>query len=332
MASPGLSEFVTASLQNRSKKFADNVTKNVALLNRLEGKDGGSHIQVVDGGRTLVEPLEYQENGSFVWYSGYEKVNIQPSEIMSAAEFDWKQASAAVTISGLEQIQNAGKNRFLPLLDKRTKNAEKTMRNNVGIGLYSDGTGFGGKQIGGLDLLVSTSPATGTVGGINRANWLFWRNEAINSATDPKGAITKVNVVDYFNQMAIALTRGTDRPDIILCGTTVYTAYLGALQGIQRITDDGGSKMQGAGFTALKYFGVGQSTDVVLDGGHGGGCPAGRAYFLNTDYIYFKVFEGRYFEPIEGDRMATNQDAIVKLLAFAGNMTISNPSLQGVLY
>jgi hypothetical protein len=35
--------------------------------------------------------------------------------------------------------------------------------------------------------------------------------------------------------------------------------------------------------------------------------------------------------PLNPDRFATNQDATVKLLAFAGNLTMSNASLQGVL-
>lgn len=251
---------------------------------------------------------------------------------MSAAEFDWKQASAAISISGLEQIQNSGKNRFLPLWEKKLANAKKTMRNQVYLAMFGDGTAASGKAIGGLDLLVSTSPATGTVGGINRATWPFFRNVAVQASTDPKGVVSKTNVQDYFNQISVRLTRGTDRPDLIVCGDTIYLAYLASLQAMQRITDDGGSKMAGAGFTALKYFGVGQATDVVLDGGQGGGCPATRAYFLNTDYLYFKAHEDRYFAPIDGDRAATNQDAITKLLAFAGNMTVSNPSMQGVLY
>lgn len=328
MAAPGLSEFVTASMENRHKEFADNVTDNIFLLNRLEKK---GNITKLDGGRSIVRPMEYAENGTFMWYSGFEALNIQPSEIMTAAEFDWKQASAAVTISGLEQIQNAGKNRFLPLFGSRVKNAKKTMRNQVYAAMFGDGTGSGGKAIGGLDLLVSTSPTTGTVGGINRANWSFFRNQVINSVGHTLGAITAANVIEYFNIMAVKLTRGTDTIDVISCGDTVFLAYAKALQAIQRITDSGKSG-QGAGFTTLKYFGVGKDCDVVLDGGQGGGCPTGRAYFLNTDYIFFEAFEDRYFSTIDGERMAPNQDAIVKLMAFAGNMTLSNAAAQGVLY
>jgi hypothetical protein len=76
----------------------------------------------------------------------------------------------------------------------------------------------------------------------------------------------------------------------------------------------------------LRYSGA----DVVLDGGYGGGCPASHMYFLNTNYIHFRPHRDRNFVPIGGDRFATNQDAIVKLIGFAGNMTLSNAFLQGV--
>lgn len=130
------------------------------------------------------------------------------------------------------------------------------------------------------------------------------------------------------NTVALSLVRGTDSVDLIIAGSTKYGLYLDSLQAIQRIgnTDEGG-----AGFTSLKYFGSGKSVDVVLDGGVGGNCPANSMYFLNTNYIHFRPHVNRNFSPIGDERYATNQDAMVKLIGFAGNMTVSNRSLQGVL-
>lgn len=70
----------------------------------------------------------------------------------------------AVKINGLELLKNSGREKVIDLLEARIKNAEKTMLNNLSTGVYSDGTGTGGKQIGGLQLLVSDA-GTGTVGG-----------------------------------------------------------------------------------------------------------------------------------------------------------------------
>jgi hypothetical protein len=321
MASPNLSEIVTTTLRNRTGKLADNVTKNNALLDRLKKR---GKVKTVSGGRSIVQELEYAENSTYKRYSGYETLNISPSDVFTAAEFDYKQAAVAVSISGLEQLQNTGENAIIDLLGSRIRNAEKTMMNNIAADCYSDGTADGGKQIGGLQLLVAKTPTSGTVGGIDRATWTFWRNQATVSGT----AASATNIQDRMNTMALSLVRGTDRPDLIVADTNYYQFYLNSLQAIQRITNP---DMGAAGFTSLQYFGHGGAADVVLDGGIGGACPTNTMYFLNTDYIHFRPHADRNMVPLGDERFAVNQDAMVKLIGFAGNMTVSNASLQGVL-
>ncbi|WP_206696547.1 hypothetical protein, partial [Streptococcus pseudopneumoniae] len=67
-----MTEIVTTTLRNRTGKLADNVTKNNALLNRLKKK---GKVKTVSGGRTIVQELEYAENGTYKRYSGYEALN-----------------------------------------------------------------------------------------------------------------------------------------------------------------------------------------------------------------------------------------------------------------
>lgn len=321
MASPNLSEIVTTTLRNRTGKLADSVSKNNALLTRLLEK---GRVEYVDGGRTIVQEIEYQENGTFKRYAGYDLLNIQPSDVMTAAEYDYKMAAAGISISGLEQLQNSGKEVVIKMLAKRISNAQKTLRNNIALDCYSDGTADGGKQIGGLQLLVSATPTSGTVGGINRANWAFWQNAKFSGVTDGGAAVSATNIQSYMNKLWYKTIRGSDHPDLIVADNNFYGFYHSSLQSIQRITSD---KMAQAGFTSLKFM----NADVVLDGGFGGGSPVDSMYFLNTDYIYLRPHSQRNFTEIGGERINPNQDAMVKLLGFAGNMTMSNAFLQGVL-
>jgi hypothetical protein len=70
--------------------------------------------------------------------------------------------------------------------------------------------------------------------------------------------------------------------------------------------------------------------DVVADGAIGAACPANHMYFLNTDYIKYRPSSKRNMTPL--DSVASiNQDASVKLIVWAGNLTLSNAQLQGVL-
>jgi hypothetical protein len=256
--------------------------------------------------------------------------------VFSAAEFPIRQSAVAVSISGLEQLQNSGKEAIIDLLESRMQNAEDTMMNGMAADVYSDGTATG--QITGLQALVSTAPTSGTIGGIDRATWIFWRNIAYSAVTDGGAAATSANIQRYMNAVALQLVRGNDGPDLIVAANGYYALYLESLQAIQRVTDE---KMAGSGFTSLKYFGAGRSVDVVLDGGFQGyssdtnpmtgGAPANTMYFLNTNYIFYRPHRDRNMVPLDPDRFSVNQDAMVKLIGWAGNMTVSNSRLQGVL-
>lgn len=321
MTSPNLGEVVTTTLRNRSGTLRDNTSKNNALLRRLKER---SRIKTVSGGRTIVEEMDYNENATFMFYSGYDTLDISPSDVITAAEFNFAQAAAAVSMSGLEELQNSGKNQLIDLLEARIENAMRTMSNNISLACYSDGTGYGGRQIGGLQLLIADNPTTGTVGGINRANWLFYRNQKYSGATDGGGAVSASNIQSYMNQLWLRCSRGADTPDLILADNNYFNFYWSSLQAIQRITSDGTGQ---AGFSSLKYM----NADVVADGSVGGGCPSNHMYFLNSNYLKFRPHADRNMVPLGGDRLSVNQDALVKLIGFAGNMTCSNASLQGVL-
>jgi hypothetical protein len=251
-----------------------------------------------------------------------------PFNPFTAAEYAWKQAFVPVVWSGLEKLQNTGRSQVIDLVTSRISNGRKSIFDLVAQATYADGTGFGGKQMHGLGLFVVAAPSTGTVGGIDRAANTFWRNQTGTVAMATAANIATANPTPFLiavNQLAIACTRGTDRPDLWLADSIGYTRYLESLQPIQRITDE---TMGGAGFTSLKYYGVGGNADFVLDNGY---CPTKTVYALNSDYIYLRPHPDRNFVPFGGDRLPVNQDATVKFLGFAGNMTLSVASLQGVL-
>lgn len=198
------------------------------------------------------------------------------------------------------------------------------MVNNIASDCYSTGTASGGKQIGGMQLLVSTTPTSGTVGGIDRATWSFWQNKKYSGVTDGGAAVSQSNIQQYMNALWVQLVRQTDRPDIIVADNNYWTFYLNSLQAIQRITNISEGQI---GFQSLKYM----TADVMLDGGYGGAIPSNTMYFVNSNYLFFRPAKDRNFVVQEGERVPINQDAMVKMMLFAGNMTISNAFLQGVL-
>ncbi|PAY07182.1 phage major capsid protein [Bradyrhizobium sp. UFLA03-84] len=321
-------DVTTTTLESRSRVLGDNITNNNALLSVLKQK---GKQKPFTGGREIFQELRYAQNQTFMWYSGTEFLNISLNETMTGARFPIKQASIAVVLSGLEQIQNAGDEQMIDLIEARVDTAEDTFWNQMSAAVYSDGTGFGGKQLNGLALLVSKAPTSGIVGGLDRSQQVWWRNSAINANTDTRGVVSATNIQSYMNSMTLGLKRNSDGVDMIVFDTNYYGFYLASLQAQQRITTAPSSKA-GAGFTSLKYYGAGKEVDVYLDGGKNGQIPVNTGYFINSDYLFYRPSAKRNFVVIGGDRTPTNQDAIVRLMAWAGNITANNLSLQGVLW
>ena len=128
MAFPNLSDIIATTIQNRSGVIADNVTENNGLL-RLMKKRGNT--KEFSGGNVILQELSFAENGNAGWYSGYETLPVAAQDVISAAEFEIKQAACPVTISGLEQLQNAGREQIIDLLEGRISVAESTMMNLI---------------------------------------------------------------------------------------------------------------------------------------------------------------------------------------------------------
>lgn len=321
MASPNLSDLVTTTLRNRSGQLADNVTKNNEIIRRLNAR---GNVKPARGGRVIVQEVEYAENSGYKRYSGYEPLDISPQELFSAFEFDWKQVALPISISGLEQLMNTGKDAIIDLLESRINNGEKSMMNGLAADCYSDGTADSGKQVGGLQLLVADAPTSGTVGGVNRATWTFARNQVWSGVTDGGAAVSATNIQSYMNRLWLKCKRGNDVTDLIVSDDAYFNLYWQSLQAIQRIQ----SVSEGqAGYQMLKFMGA----DVVADGGQGGNCPANHMYFLNTGYLFLRPHPDRNMTQIGGERASVNQDATIRLIGWAGNMTSSNMKLQGVL-
>lgn len=317
MAFPNVSDLVATTIESRSKQIADNVTKHNALLSKLKEK---KRMKTVSGGVKILEELNFAENPNGGWYSGYDTLPVAPADVLSAAEFQLKQCAVPVIISGLEKLQNSGREGLIDLLASRLEVAEATMANLMGGGVYSDGTGGGGKQIVGLNAAVPTNPATGVYGGIDRALWPFWRSQVQAS-----GGLTDANIVAQMNLMWAKLVRGADRPDLIVADNNVWNLYVGKLQVLQRFAK---ADSAGFGFPSIDFMGA----EFILDGGIGGYAPANTAFFLNSKFLKFRPHADRNMVPLDPNRRAPiNQDAEVQILAFAGAITCSGAQFLGRL-
>ena len=320
MASPNtvFTELVSTTFRKHAKEIKDNVSKNNALLRRIYDK---GNVRREDGGLTIVAPLDYADNNTYQRYSGYDVLNVGASDVISAAEYQWRQIAINVVASGLELRTNSGDTRIINLVKARLKNAIRTFKNNFSADIYSDGTLA--NQVNGLQALVADA-GTGTVGGIDSSTWTFWKNKVQSAAAPIQGGGAIVPGATTMESLMLplwlALTRGDDQPDLIVMDNNYFTFFEQSQTSIKRYTD---STKADAGFVSLKYKGA----DVIFDGGSG--IPANHAYFLNTDYLELVVHKDADMTVMD-EMKPYNQDAAVVPVLWMGNLVCSNRSLQGV--
>ena len=312
-------DLVTSTLRDRRAGFADNLTNHIPLLQLMK-----RNVQTVDGGRTLVEPLMYASNSNSGFYSGSEALATASTSGLTAAEFDWKQYYVNIVSDGLENMQNSGRNALINLADFKIKQAQATMNNDISTGIFSDGTGTAGKQIGGLLHLIPADPSTGTVGGIDRSDNdnSFWRSQVFDASTDGS-ASSSTTIQTNLNIAWLECVRGNDAPNVIVLDGVLYGYFQGSLQAIQRISSDVSG---GSGFESIRFHGTGGSAAVIYDVA----LSSKTGFLLNTDHIFFKAHSQRNFV-VDEKKMSVNQDADVIPVFFMGNMTMNNGSLQSHL-
>lgn len=327
MTSPNstFTELVTTAFRKHKKEFADNVSNHNALYSRLNAK---GRKRTLDGGLSIVCELDYAENGTYQRYSGYDSLDISASDVLSAAEYQWKQAAVHVTASGRELRINSGDTQIINLAKSRLTNAMRTFKNSLSSDMYSDGTAA--NQINGLQAICPDT-AGGSLGGIDGDTYAFWQATVQDASAPISGAgITLSNTTfeqPFMLQLYLELTRGSDHPDLVVLSNDYFTFFEGTQVSIKRVTSDpdfSGDRTN-AGFISLKYKGA----DVVHDGGSG--ISSAHGYMLNTDYMGLVCHRDAEMTEVPEQR-AINQDAVVIPIIWMGNLECSNRSLQGVMH
>ena len=304
-ANSNFDNLLTTTLANYRKTLTDNVFTARPLTYTLMEK---GRIRMLNGGTKIVEPLIYGLNSTVGSYSGYDSIALTPQEGISAAEFEWRQYAASISISGIEEAKNNGDAEIINLLEAKIMQAEESMREGYNTMFFGDGTGNSSKDWNGLGNLVESG---NTVGGIDSTTYTWWKSYEENTAT----ALTLAQMATAYNSVSV----GNDHPDTLLTTQTLFEKYEALLQPNLRYTD---TKTADAGFQNLLF----KAAPVMYDTG----CTAGVFYFLNSKYITLVGHSDKWFSQT-AFVSPEDTDARYALIMCYGNLTVRNRAKQGKL-
>lgn len=299
MADVNVGLLLSTTLKNYRKKLVDNIHKSSAIFYYLK-ENGG--FKTESGGERIVQPLMYGKNTTASSYSGYEQLDTTPQEGIDSAEYNWKQYSVSITISGEEERKNGGSSKIIDILEARTKQAEMSLTEQLTTGIFSDGTGNGSKDLTGLKAMVSDS---GTYGGINSSTYTWWQ-ASIDSDAEA------LSIADMRTQYNNASIGGRDTPNLLVTTQTLYEKYEALLTTTYQTMAAGTKKLADAGFQVLEFKGKPIVWDEL--------CPTGHVFYLNTNHMKMVVHSKANFDVTDFVK-PENQDARVAQILFMGNFT-----------
>lgn len=322
MADVGLGQLITTTGRARSKVLKDAVRDAHPIMEALEAHRG---IRRIDGGRTVVEEAKTAGNGTVLWVGEAGNVLLNDTKVLDAAEYPWYFQLGAVSFTLAERYKNSGSSQYIDVIAGKFEVLEDTMLNQFHEGLLSNGTGSGGLQLAGLAALVSTTPTTGTVGGINRAlsDAVWFRNQAFNTASSwSDGAVDAGNVKRFFDKGINATTRNSkSQVSLGILGQTHFEYLTQAIQAIQVIQNESGTAK--AGFQKLEYRGIPMYFGAGINYSGLTAMTATRSYLLCTkpggiNLVFHKKAEFDMLDEVDSQ----DQAAVSRLMFNMATMTI----------
>jgi len=294
-------------------KLVDGVYNSAAFTARLARPD---KLQLKDGGHEILAPVISSQPGIGGFYDDLDTLDTSRSDNITASKHQWRQLYEPIRVSRKELLQNNGDAAKLSLVQSKVQIAERQMKENLALGLFSDGTAATGAesedQLDGLQAVVSTSSTYGGIAVADLADWAAY--------VDDNSSVDRPLSLNLMQQAYGSVTEDSDMPTVLTCQQNVYDQIWSLYQPHQRIMSQ---EMSDLGFENVLTF---NGRPVVVDS-H---CKAKTIYFLNEDYLFLCVHRDENMRRETLERLETSNSMLMRIF-WMGNLVCNNRRFQGEL-
>ena len=282
------------------------------------GEMEGNGIRELDGGIVIQIALRVARNNTVKFIAPSGSLETTTAEPATVALFNWRTIAGTVSVSQIDVGRNQGQAQLFDYVDTLVMDLKESIVNRFATALYQDGTGDNGLAITGLQALISETPTTGTVGGINRANEVFWRNEA----TDHLNAAFSIGDI---RNMFLTTSSGTDHADLIVTDQVTFEAWENDMSPQQQQIQN--KAMAQLDFIHHNYKGV---TPVVFSEF----CPLGSIFFLNKKWLKLVLNRNMRFSMDEDNWTSKPEQAQVQtnVAMMDSELVTVRPNKLGVVF
>jgi hypothetical protein len=329
--------------------LANNPIDQIAVERPLFRALNARKTSAPGGKQYIVEQLRVRYGSNFQWFSGHQVVTYNRRQPIEQAQFPWRSAHDGFAIDEDTLIRNGvqvdedgpgGNMSRAEAVQLTNIYREHSMALRAGfVEKFSQALLLDGTQstdaITGIDALVSLTPTTGVVGGINRATAsnAFWRNYAQTGLTTATDTGT---IIDYMELAWRAVTRNGGRPTHIFAGDDFIDGFRKfMLTSFGMLTWSGASERRIEGGTsALTFHGIEIEWLPEFDDMDTLYAPAvpwsKRCYILNLNHMRLRPVEGQDMVTRKPPRSYDKYEWYMGLV-WRGALTMNRANAQAVL-
>jgi hypothetical protein len=283
--------------------------------------------KLVQGGRFIEVPSMYKRFAAGGAYRGFDPLDTTPSDTIRNGALDWKQYYVPWSLSGLTLIQTDSPDAIANFLTLQSQQAFMEMGENLAFGLFQNGV-TNPKELDGFPGFVGNASVGNTsYAGITRSANPWW-NASLDAAT---GTLTLASL----HSLIMNASRGGQHPTILMSRQEQYNRAwaLGVSANAYEVQFNrapGGHDelLLSAGFTNIMVDNIPLVVDPHVD--NGPDANNSKIYAINENTLHLVVSPRAdfYVEPFQ---KPINQDAMVSMILWAGNMICTAPNLNAAM-
>ena len=305
-----LDQLSSSTYRNLIPVLVDNVFRGNPLMVLLIRK-----TVKVDGGTTFTQPIRPTRGPTGSSYQGADVLNLVFDNNIIGAEWNWAQYGRLLGVTGFDELRNSGPRAILNTIKINLEAMEMELREDMGTDLYLDGTANANKAFTGLAAAVDDGTNVVTYGNVSRTNYPNWK-----ATLSANGGVGRALTLKLLNTNFDNVSKGSDRPTLIMVTHGIWQKYLELLQPFVRLGDQQAANM---GFQNVMFLGRPMIVDEAIPTTGG----LHKAYLLNMKYFTFYTSVGRSFLFVPFQQLPLQDAAVAKVL-WAGQLICSSPRMQ----
>lgn len=304
----------TTTWAYRRKEVTEQAFKKTPLIYWLRERGRVEHVR---GYRRIEIPLAYGSNETVRWIGKGSTVPIQDSELITMAYEDWKYVACSIMRWFTEDQQNRGQAAAINLVQTKLDAAERSLFEELERVLFSDGSGD--KEPNGLQNIIAIDPTSGTLHGLDRSTYEWWRNQ-YKQATGAAAVYLVSDMRTCLNDI-LAYSRTEIRDIFMVTDQTSFELYEDVCLEMKILQN---TMLADAGFDSIQFRG----RPIMWMPS----CPTGYMYFINPNYIKLVCDEDFWMEMTDWKQIPDQPFDKVAQIVCALNLVTSRPIALKVLY